>query len=81
MSSAEILERIGEVLSDMGFERPVGPATRIGDDLELDSLRRIELVIEIENRFRVILEPEDEARIRTLGELAEVIAQRLARDA
>lgn len=80
MTRAEILERIGEVLSDMGVERPLGPETRIGDDLELDSLRRIELVIEIENRFRVILEPEDEARIGTLGELADVIAHRTAPD-
>jgi acyl carrier protein len=81
VSRTEILERIGQILSDMGVERPVAPETRIGDDLELDSLRRIELVIEIENRFRVILEPEDEARIRTLGELADVISHRRATDA
>jgi len=78
VSGATTLERISEVLLAMGIRAQIGPETRIGDDLALDSLRRIELAIEVENRFRIILEPEDETRIQTIGDLAEVIDRRLA---
>jgi acyl carrier protein len=48
--------------------------------MQLDSLQLIALVVEVENRFRVCLEPEDEARIATIGDLVEVIRRRLPED-
>jgi len=72
---------IESVLRAMKIERDVGPETHIARDLDLDSLRRIELAISIENHFRVRLEPEDEAEIETVGDLAVVIRRRLAEEA
>lgn len=54
----------------------LSPDLHLVRDLGLDSLRRIELVIRIENEFRVRLEPEDEAEITTLGDLVNVIRRR-----
>lgn len=76
MTEDPVLSGLREILESMGIERPVDASTQILGDLELDSLRRIELVIEVENRFRVCLEPEDEASVRTLGDLARVIGAR-----
>ncbi|MFO7587845.1 MAG: acyl carrier protein [Gemmatimonadota bacterium] len=77
MNEEEILAGLREILRErMGVERPLGKETRVLADLELDSLRRIELLIEVENRFRVRLEPEDEEDVRTLGDLARVVAVR-----
>ncbi|MDH3735000.1 MAG: acyl carrier protein [Gemmatimonadota bacterium] len=72
-----IIDEVREVLEKMGVEGSVGPETRVHQDLELDSMRRIELAIEIENHFRVILEPEDEAEIETVGDLCRIVARRL----
>ncbi len=89
MSDESILARIREVLEEMDIEpagegpsggggtrAPLSPDLHLVRDLDLDSLRRIELVIRIENEFRVRLEPEDEAEITTLGDLVNVIRRR-----
>jgi acyl carrier protein len=54
---------------------------KLVDDLELDSIRLLTLAVEVENRFRVALEPEDEAGIVTVADLVEAVAHRLAESA
>ncbi len=89
MSDESIRARIREVLEEMDIEpagegpsgggggrAPLSPDLHLVRDLDLDSLRRIELVIRIENEFRVRLEPEDEAEITTLDDLVNVIRRR-----
>lgn len=83
MSDETILAGIRRILEEMDVEPEFnGPAPtrdlRLVRDLDLDSLKRIELVIRIENEFRVCLEPEDEAEIITLGDLIDVIRRRRA---
>lgn len=89
MTEETVLAGIGDVLAEMeigpagkstgggGAHVPLSPDLHLLGDLDLDSLRRIELVIRIENQFRVRLEPEDEAEITTLGDLVRVIRRRL----
>lgn len=76
--SDEVWCGIEAVLRSMEIERVVDPATHVARDLDLDSLRRIELAIAVENHFRVRLEPEDEEEIETLGDLAAVVRRRIA---
>lgn len=79
MNGADILDELRKVLHEvMGVKHPIEPSTRILSDLELDSLQRIELVIEVENRFRIWLEPEDEENLGTIGDLIRVIENRSA---
>lgn len=83
MSDETILAGIREILEDMDAhsadERiPLSRDVHLVRDLDLDSLKRIELVIRIENEFRVRLEPEDEDRITTLGDLVDVVRRRRA---
>ena len=47
------------------------------NDLELDSLLLLTLAVEVENRFRVCLDQEDEAAIRTVGDLVETVHRKL----
>jgi acyl carrier protein len=83
MSDETILAGIREILEDMeahsGGERiQLSRDVHLVRDLDLDSLKRIELVIRIENEFRVQLEPEDEEEITTLGDLVDVVRRRRA---
>lgn len=50
---------------------------RLIEDLELDSIRLLTLATEVENRFRVILEPEDESEIVTVQDLVSTVARKL----
>ncbi|MEL6341032.1 MAG: acyl carrier protein [Myxococcota bacterium] len=51
--------------------------TDIQRDLELDSMKKLALIVEIENRFRISFEPEDDLETRTVGDLVAVIERRL----
>lgn len=76
MSPEQVLDGLRDILRGMGVEHEAVFGTHVRRDLDLDSLRRIELLIEVENRFRVRLAPEDEAEVETLGDLTEVIRRR-----
>lgn len=50
--------------------------TDIVSDLQLDSLGQITLMFELENRFRIYLDPDELTTIRTLGDVVREIARR-----
>jgi len=60
----------------LGWRGEVSAATRLVEDLELDSLRALAFVVEIENRLRVRIQPEDETGLATVGDLAAVVELR-----
>ncbi len=62
------LEWKGEVSRDMPLL----------ETFDLDSLRQLTLVVELEDRFRIRLDERDEESISTVGDLADVIRRKLA---
>jgi acyl carrier protein len=50
--------------------------TPLVEALALDSLKRLTLVIEVEDRFRVCLDDGDEAAIETAGDLIDTIRRK-----
>jgi len=78
VSREEIVAGIADVARrHVGYTGTLLPQARLVEDLELDSIRLVVLAAEVENRFRVVLPPEDDARIRTVGDLADTIAEKL----
>ena len=75
---AEALEEIRRVASEE-LALPRAPAA--GDDLildlHLDSVGLLTLVVALENRFRVRLEEEDAAKVRTVEDLIALVAERV----
>lgn len=80
MTRAEILAGVAEVARDELALDPAAilPEARLVEDLGLDSLRLLTLAAEVENRFQVALEPEDDAAIVTVGDLVAALERRLA---
>jgi acyl carrier protein len=79
VSTAEILAGVRAVAREhLGYSGELAMETRLVEDLALDSLRLVTLAAEVENRFRVVLEPADEAGIATVGDLVAVVARKLA---
>lgn len=78
MDAPEILAGIAQVAREhLDFTEPLSPDLRLVEDLRLDSLRLLTLAVEVENRFRVCLEPEDEAVIETVGDLVAAVGRKL----
>jgi acyl carrier protein len=74
----QILDGVRAVIRDeLRWKAPVTPSTHLVRDLELDSLKQLTLVVELEDRFRVRLEAGDEDRLETLGDLVRLIHRRL----
>ena len=73
----EVVAVISRVLRDeVGVERAVLPEDDLQADLQLDSVGLLTLVVGLEDHFRVTLAEEDAAGVRTVGDLAALVASR-----
>jgi acyl carrier protein len=75
VNETAIFEAIRGLVKDtLRVDLPVDMNTDFRRDLRLDSLKLLELVVAIENRFEIILEPGDEAALNTVGDVVRFIA-------
>jgi acyl carrier protein len=78
VSDEVILAGIAEVArTHLGWNGTVTPDLRLVEDLRLDSVRLLTLAVEVENRFRVLLDEADETGIETVGDLVAVVRGKL----
>jgi acyl carrier protein len=74
-----VLAEIRRVITqELEWQGPVEPSQHLLKDLQLDSLGLTVLAVELENRFRIRLSPEDSAEVSTVGDLARLVAARAA---
>jgi len=79
MTRDEILAGVAAVARQaVGFDGALDEQQRLVEDLGLDSIRLLVLAAEVENRFRVALDPADDAAIHTVGDLVSTVARKLA---
>ncbi len=79
MQDDEILDAITGVARDkLDLERELSADMRLVEDLELDSIRLLTLAMEIEDRFKICLDEEDEESILTVADLVGVVRRKLA---
>ncbi len=79
LTDDEILHRIAEVARDkLGLAGGLEREMRLVEDLELDSIRLLTLAMEVEDRFRICLDEEDEEAIVTVADLVDVVGRKLA---
>ena len=78
MSTDEILGQVRELAAErLSLEVALEPESRLIEDLGLDSLRLQALAVEVENHYRICLEPEDEEAIVTVADLVQTISAKL----
>lgn len=79
MTREQIVAKLrGIVRERLAVDAELAPETDLLGDLQLDSLKQLELVVEIENAFGICFEPEHEQEIATVGALVAMIERRLA---
>ena len=80
LPDADILDAIADVVrSKFGWRGRLEPTTRLVEDLGLDSLKSLELAIDIENHFQIRLDEASEAAIETAGDLATAIRSEISK--
>lgn len=76
--SARTIQLVAEVSS---FDsREVKPASRLVEDLHLDSVGLLELIVAIEDEFGVLISDEDTRSIRTVAQLVDLLHFNLTGD-
>ena len=77
---AEIVAGVAAVAREkLGHQGELPLTTRLVEDLGFDSIKLLTLAAEVENRFRVALDPEDDAAIATVGDLVDRLEAKLVR--
>ena len=72
-------QAVEEILTDQLDVNPeqLTPEARLKDDLGADSLTLVEITMAIEDRFNMSVPDENWERVRTVGELYELLAELL----
>jgi len=59
-------------------EMQLTPATHLVNDAGIDSPRMIDIVLEVEDRFGIVVDDEEVQKVRTFGELVALVGARIA---
>lgn len=76
MNEQEYYEKVCEVLRvSCGVTKPLSRETRLGRDLELDSMGLLSLAVSLENEYRVKLGDNPEQPPETVGEVVKLLRE------
>jgi acyl carrier protein len=75
MQSAEILEMLRAAFAELFEIDParITPATRLAEDLEVDSIDAVDLIDRVRRVIGRKVTPEDFRSVRTIGDLVQAI--------
>jgi acyl carrier protein len=73
----ELRPALAAIARRLGYQGSLAPEQRLVEDLRLDSVGMLTLAVEVEDHFKVCLDAEDEAGIRTVGDLERVLLAKL----
>jgi len=78
MTHADILTQVRRIFAErLDVRDAIDAQTDLLADLQLDSLKQLSLIVELENHFRICFDPGDETGISTVGSVVELIHLRL----
>lgn len=76
--AAQVRTVLTEIARGIGWSQPLRGELRLVEDLRLDSVGLLTLAVEVEDRFRVRIEADEEAALRTVGDLECLLLAKLA---
>jgi acyl carrier protein len=80
MTRNDVTKEIISIISDVtGYEREdITPETDIVKDLEVDSIKAIEITVAIEKKFKVSIRDEDVPKIVSIKQAVELLEKLLS---
>jgi acyl carrier protein len=80
MTREAIVEQVNRTLTDE-FEIPPGklsPDQRLREDLDLDSLDAVDMIVALEQRFKIRVDEEQAKLIRTVGDIYDSVEKTMS---
>ena len=79
MERGRVLEDVRRVLEEHLFiDADVQEETDLFRDLKLDSVQQLTFIVELENAFEICFDEGDESKIRTIGDVVDIVSHRLS---
>lgn len=80
MVAINVEKEIISILSEISGvdESDIKPETDLAKDLDIDSIKAIEITVAIEKKFKISVRDEDVPKIMTLRQAVELVGQLLA---
>ena len=80
MNRLDVLDGVRHVIRQhLNIAGPIDPETDMLREWQLDSIKQLTLVVELENHFRICFEAGDEQDLVTVGQIVDLVSSRLAR--
>ena len=76
MERRRVLEDVRQVLEEHLRIADVQEETDLFRDLKLDSVQQLTFIVELENAFEICFDEGDEAGIRTIGDVVDIVSRR-----
>jgi len=82
MSDNTIETEVISIIADVsGFEvEEINPNSKLADDLEIDSIKAIEIVVALEKKYKISVRDDDVPKITTVHETTELVSRLLQRE-
>ena len=82
MSENDIEREVVSIIADVsGFDpEEIKPESKLADDLEIDSIKAIEIVVAIEKKYKISVRDEDVPKITTVRETIELVNKLLKQE-
>jgi len=79
MSENTLEEEIISIIADIsGFDtEEIKSESKLADDLEIDSIKAIEIVVAIEKKYKISVRDEDVPKITTVSETISIVKKLL----
>jgi acyl carrier protein len=82
LSENDIEREVVSIIADVsGFDpEEIKPESKLADDLEIDSIKAIEIVVAIEKKYKISVRDEDVPKITTVHETTELVSRLLQQE-
>lgn len=82
MSENTIEAEIISIIADVsGFDpEEIKPESKLADDLEIDSIKAIEIVVALEKKYKISVRDDDVPKITTVHETTELVSRLLQQE-
>jgi acyl carrier protein len=82
MDEKEVFDKVVAILKPFAKNQDalakIAPATSIQSDLKVNSARFVDVVLEIEERFGIVVKDEDADMVRTVGDAVTLVLRQRA---
>lgn len=76
----EVLQKVQAIIADKAGVSPeeVKPETNLKDELDLDSLDKMEILMEVEKQFNIMTDDDEYESVQTVADVVTIVESKIS---